>query len=274
MKQSEKLFSDKWICHASNADHGSWAYDVWRSIDSSGVIYLNYLEKWYSSLPPKSDTNEHLRRRLQSHVNSEHLGGANELAWWAYMKQSGFDVLPVDTAASPRPDFHVISPCNFFAEVTTLNLSDEEVVALTRLAGARLSPKATLCRIARTCNEKLRQLKFGSDQGLPSILVIFDYSAFSGLGVGTNFDIEKALVIDQTSAFSDLNELSALVYIERSTRNGNPVFLQSKSIVFHNSQATFPLGLEVFPYLIQHTNELVLEPSPCDGGVIKMSDNV
>ncbi len=264
MRNHEEIFTDSWLKNSQYAGEDSWAFRVWRDRESDGSVYLEYIRNWYQHLPLGSATKEQLRKRLENYKTEDHLGGVNELAWWVYMKQRGFDVVPIDTTDASRPDFHVKSPSEFIVEVTTLNSSRGDNVAFYQLAGAHLDQEATVRRIIAKANEeeKRAQFKYGADKGLASVLVLFDYSAFSGYGTQTEAAIEQTL-LTETDNFSQLpHELSALIYVEKTGQHGKPAFVRSKTVVFHNPSALHPISLDPFSDLIQHTREQVIESEP------------
>lgn len=160
----------------SHKSSHSWVSDVLRS--EYGKNYLETIQTWFNKYPKAS---EHLKNLLESFVTEDHLGGANELFWWELMKKFQWKAHSIPENSERRPDFHITVPLEFFCEVTTLNISNKDRVALRSESGAELNYEATIFRVLRKATEeKKAQIDYSFKQGYPGILVLFDYTTWSG----------------------------------------------------------------------------------------------
>jgi len=80
------IFDDEWRERAqAESDSTSWATDALATLDTVGGTYLFTLRIWFNQFPLTLGQKKQLRSRIESFRNDEHLGGVNELAWWALM---------------------------------------------------------------------------------------------------------------------------------------------------------------------------------------------
>ena len=120
----QQVFGDKWLIKArSKSQDASWVNAVVETLDTSGQIYLCNLRLWFSQFPALAHDKRKLCERLESFQDEQHLGGVNELAWWAFMRREGICAHVVATANKPRPDFQLAPPPDCFVEISTLNVS-------------------------------------------------------------------------------------------------------------------------------------------------------
>jgi hypothetical protein len=252
-KPSERpVFDDQWMIGARDkSPEGSWARDVVEG-KGDGQLYLSTLRSWFEGFP-LTKHRDHLRNRLENFANEEHLGAVNEFAMWRLMKDVGLSAITLPEAA---PDFHVLAPLDFYVEVTTLNLSAR---AKERAAAKRPSRPApahaeALWRVlGKFTDEKRKQLKYASDQRRPAVVAIFDYTEWSGYG--TLFFRELGdFLVGTWAGFRRLPaELSALVYADRSVREGR-IALSPHSSIYYNNFALHPLPASILPSLRQFSH--------------------
>jgi len=254
------LFSDTWLNDATNAPEESWALDVARDLNTNGQRYLDWIKCHYEYFVGIDRSTLHLRKRLESIKTEDHLGGINELVSFSYMRKLGLQVRPLETTNRPRPDFRIVGGDDFFVEVSTLNVSDEDRIALTKLAGASLKQDRTIERVFVKLNKKKEQFEYGENQSKPTALFLFDYSAHSGYGVQTAQAIDIALNREDCAYFSFPRSLSALVFFTKCVIDGRPVIRKSKTAIFHNPLASIELVLDPFHDIGQYEHGAVIEP--------------
>jgi len=260
--QSSTLFDSNWIKQASKIPHDSWASDAAGKLNGTGGIYLNTLRLWFDRFPFRSGKQRKaLKSHLESFKNADHLGGVNELCWWEFQTSFGWDVEPIFTQKQRTPDFQVKSPELFFCEVTTLNVSDKDKTALNQGGGVPLDHSKTIGRILKKITaDKHEQLAYGASIKAPSVLILFDYTTWSGFATQFCREIAK-YIFGQTAGFRSLPvELSVLVYVERKVIDGRIVLSKIRSGVFHNPNATYRLSENVFCMLRQHWRTLTETP--------------
>jgi hypothetical protein len=160
------IFDDNWLTNArAKSSSDSWANEAVEMLDTTGQIYLSTLRLWFDRFP-LSDTKErqHLRVRLESLKNEDHLGGVNELAWWAFMQREGIAGKPLPTSSTPRPDFQLQPPADCFVEVSTLNVSDQDKATFQSGNSVALDEAETIRRIIlKASGKKKRQLFYTSN---------------------------------------------------------------------------------------------------------------
>ncbi|WP_031433722.1 hypothetical protein [Methylomarinum vadi] len=258
-----EVFGEKWIERAKKVtDVDSWAYNVIRSIDTTGGIYLNTLRIWCEQFPTTNKQKKPLKQRIESFSNVDHLGGVNELSWWKFLLSSNLGAEPVPTTTSPRPDFKVLTPTEFFIEVTTLNISDSEKKKLEADGAVPLDHMETLRRILlKSTNDKCEQIAFASVERRPCCLVLFDYTIWSGYGTQL-FMYLASYLLGKQCGFQDLPvELSALIYVERKVMDGRIGLSLDRSAVYYNPNAAHPLAIGTFTALRQFWYQTVeVEP--------------
>jgi hypothetical protein len=259
MTKPSQIFDDKWLERASaNSAATSWAREVIETLDRGGKTYLCTVRSWFDGFPLKPKQKEHLRLRLESLRNDQHLGGVNELAWWAFMLRETIAAAPLPPLKTPRPDFELQPPHNCFVEVSTLNVSQNDQKKIEANASIALDDAVTIRRLVRKLTDKKRnQLKYAADRAESGVLVIFDYTTWSGYG--TQFD--KAIgefLLGQPLGFQYLPpELSALVYVERRVFDGRIGLSCHRSAMFHSPLALYPLPVATFSSLRQFRLQLV-----------------
>lgn len=252
------LFDQTWLDKASSRKRGKqWIDDVIAEISGSGGIYLSTLRLWFSQFPISAKQKRHLKQALESFNNPDHLGAVNELAWWKFTNSFGWSILPIHAGKDKKPDFHVSSPSEFFCEITTLNLSAKEQKLLEAGDGVNLDHGATLRRlIQKVVEEKADQIRYGALNKSPSVLVLFDYTFWSGFG--TQF--YKALadfLLGVGIGFMKLPpELAAIAYVERKVLEGRMAISKERSAVYHNPSALFEVPETTFKMIRQYSLNL------------------
>lgn len=253
-KKQIVLFDDNWLIQASSRKNDDqWVDDVMNQINGSGGIYLNTLRLWFDRFSLPSKQKNHLKQGIESFNNSDHLGGVNELAWWKFINSFGWSASPVRAGKGKRPDFHVIRPCEFFCEVTTLNISEKEKKLLVSGKGVPLNHNVSLERILKKIvEEKSEQIKYGASKSKPSVLILFDYTFWSGLG--TQFYRAFAnFLLGKRAGFKELPaELSLIIYVERSVIDGRIGISKERSAVYHNPNPLFTMSETIFQMMRQY----------------------
>lgn len=264
------VFDKGWRSRAqADAPQSSWANDVLATQDAEGALYLDSLRLWFGRFPLKVKDKRSLKTRLESFDNRDHLGGVNELSWWEFMRKAQLSAEPIPTATSPRPDFKVIAPTEFFIEASTLNVSDTEMKELERGEGIPLDHAETIRRILlKVTNEKERQLSYAASLKRPCGLVLFDYTTWSGFGTQLVRVLANALLGKSLKFLHLPPELSALVYVERKTIDGRIAISRSRSAVYYNPLATYPLPVGTFTVIGQFWGQMMeLEPQSQDNWI-------
>lgn len=273
VSQHEQLFDEAWRARAVAGGLGdSWANDVVASLDSDGGYYLATLAKWFTHFPAPSVTDRSvLRTRLESFTTSDHLGAVNELSWYQFMRQSGFQVDPVSTAKTARPDFRLTGPATVFAEVSTLNASQSERASLRVTGGVDLNHGETVRRLfLKASDEKRAQFEYATTEGMPCLLVLFDYTFWSGLATDFYRFLASAL-LGHEPAFCKLpSALSAVVYVERRVAGGRIVLSRLRSAVYHNPEARHPVSARAFSMLRQFGHDIGERAPDTEGDWIEL----
>lgn len=268
MSQNEQVFDEAWRARAVAGGLGdSWANDVVAALDSDGGQYLATLAKWFTQFPvPSSADRSVLRTRLESFTPSDHLGAVNELSWYQFTRQSGFQVDPISTAATARPDFMLTGPTAVFAEVSTLNVSQSEKTSLRVTGGVDLNHRETVRRLLRKASEEKRaQFEYAATNGMPCLLALFDYTFWSALATDLYRFLAAELLGDEP-AFAELpSALSAIVYVERRIAGGGIVLSRLRSAVYHNPEARYPLAAGAFHMLRQFGRDIGETASDAEG---------
>jgi hypothetical protein len=256
MSSSRKLslFNDDWLNLAFSRQGGTeWVDDVVRQLDNSGGIYLNTLRVWFQRFPLSNKQKKHLKQRIESFNNSDHLGGVNELSWWEFMRSFHWPASPIPAGSGSLPDFHITSPYEFFCEVTTLNKSEYEKRKISEREWLSLDHSHSIGRIlAKVIDEKYEQIRYGHSKNKPSVLILFDYTFWSGFG--TQFYRALAnFLLGNTLDFAGLpSELSAVVYVERKVLDGRIGISKQRSAVYHNPNSRYKLPGTVFTMMRQY----------------------
>lgn len=254
-----QIFSDDWLrsARAKSAD-GSWAAAVIETLETTGQIYLSTLRLWFERFPLTGNPKQQLRTRLESLLDDEHLGGVNELAWWAFLIREGFAATPLPPADAPRPDFQLHSPAECFVEVSTLNVAARDKKRFEAQEAVSLDHTETIRRvIGKLTEEKQRQLKYAADRKKSGVLALFDYTTWSGFGTSFSRTLGDFLLGRQFGFRSFPAELSAIVYLERKVLDGRIGLSRHRSAVYYNPLALHPLSPGVFPSLNQSWSQLV-----------------
>ncbi len=238
------MFDQNWMKKANSIKENSWAYEVMQNIKASGGIYLETLRIWFDNFSLEDKQKKPLKRHIESFSNEEHLGAVNELAWWSFLKKYSFDAEPVPSENSSRPDFRVLSPQKFFIEVTTLNLSEQELINKDNLIELNQAENISriINKIFNRSKKKYKQILFAYGQNQPCCLVLFDYASWSGFGT----QLYHCLANDLLDIYESHREISAIIYIERYVKNGNIKLNCKYSSIYYNPYAYFPLEKNIF----------------------------
>ena len=93
---STMLFDNHWFDSASKKSHSNqWVDDVMHQINGAGGIYLNTLRLWFERFPVSKKQKKHLKNRIESFNNADHLGGVNEIVWWEFANSFGWTAKPI-----------------------------------------------------------------------------------------------------------------------------------------------------------------------------------
>lgn len=268
MANRRQIFDDRWIRHAHASGGGtSWVSDVLATLDTTGGIYLRTIRTWFHQFPLTLKQKQQLRSRLESFKNDEHLGGVNELAWWAFMRREGLTAKPLPASSIPRPDFYLEPPADCFVEVSTLNVSDKDKAKFELKASVALGHAETIRRIVgKLTVEKQRQLTYAANLTKPCVLVLFDYTTWSAFATEIFRTLGEFLLGRQCGFRTFPPELSAIVYVERKVLpNGCIALNRHRSAAYYNPLTLHPLPLSTFPFLTQFWSQLVsTEPKVID----------
>ena len=253
------VFGDDWLKRARAATTGdSWIAHVIETFDTTGQIYLSTLRLWFTRFPLKPKQKHGLRSRLESFKNDDHLGGVNELAWWAFMLREGLIVTPLPTTTSPRPDFELQQPTECFVEVSTLNVSEKDKKNFETEEDSGVLDHADTIRrvIGKLTAEKQQQMKYAADHQRPGVLVIFDYTTWSGFGTLFFRTLGEFLLGKQFGFKTFPPEVSAIVYLERKVLEGRIALSRHHSAIYYNPLALYSLAPGTFPSLNQFWSQL------------------
>ena len=251
------IFDETWRADVLQQCENSWALDAVDNNTGEGQEYLMLISNWYGMYMEASDADGHLLRRLRSHKNTIHVEGVHELTWHAYLNMHGMEVTPIPTRRNEKTaDFHVNGSSSYVMEITSLNSSETK----DEQSCKTLDSEKTLKRTLRKLNYKAQQLNTAVKDGVAGVVVIFDYSEFSGLGVNNCSFIEQYLNCTDNAHYSWSRNISALVFIHRDVLDGRPSIRRNRSAVFHNPIAYYPVNESVFTDLVQHRNGVVEEP--------------
>ncbi len=229
-----ELFDKDWKAKTRQLSQ-SWIHELFQSTEKEREIYFSQLRRWFANVQMTNKPKRKLRQRLQSHLNSEHLGAVNELTWLAFLKKLDFDVDTISETSSSRPDYVIHSPVEFYAEVTTLNVSDKNKSSIENEDVIELDHAETTRRLlGKVTDEKLEQLKYAFINNKPCVLVIYDYGWWSGFGTYYHLALKDHL-FGERGYFEKLpNELSAIVYMMREVSDGAITVMLDKSAVYHH----------------------------------------
>lgn len=263
-----QIFGERWIrCAHASGGRTSWVSDVLATPDTTGGVYLRTIRTWFHQFPLTLKQKQQLRSRLESFKNDEHLGGVNELAWWAFMRREGLTAKPLPASSTPRPDFYLEPPAGCFVEVSTLNMSDIDKAKFQRKASVALDHAETIRRIVgKLTAEKQRQLTYAANLEKPCVLVLFDYTTWSAFATEIFRTLGEFLLGRQYGFRTLPPELSAIVYVERKVLpNGCIAINRHWSAAYYNPLTLHPLPLCTFPFLTQFRCQLISnEPKMTD----------
>lgn len=264
MPTQQDLYDKNWRDNINTKDlSSSWVGDVLEKIAEDGGVYLSTIREWFTKFPfASADQSKHMRKRLESLNTADHLGAVNELFWYnlATFLEWQLKALAVESTA---PDFEVSSPACFYCEVTTLNVSQSDRQRFENGLTAALNHGREAARILRKAtDEKIEQLRYGYNNRKPSVLVVFDYSTFSGLGTQRPRYLADALLHSSSGLQGMPKELSALLYLERYILKGRFRLRMSQSAAYHNPLADFSVEKEVFSWVTQFVLSEYKEMSP------------
>lgn len=258
------MFDEEWHVRATRSPlDDSWVGELVDSMNAGGKRYLATLDLWFGRFPfPSSKDRLALKTRLESFITSEHLGAVNELSWYEFMRQAGFHATPISPTATPRPDFRITAPIDVFVEVSTLNVSEAQKNALNATGGVDLDHNETLRRLLRKASdEKSAQIQFSASQALPCLLVLFDYTLWSGLSTDFYRFLATAL-LSRDSAFARLpSALSGIVYVKRQVFRGHIRLSSRWSAIYYNPMARYPVTPRTFDMMWQFGRD-ILERKP------------
>lgn len=253
-----QIFDVEWLVKArSKSNNASWANAVVETLDTSGQIYLSTLHLWFNEFPAAPNDKQRLRERLECFQDEQHLGGVNELTWWAFMQREGIGATVVPTAKTPRPDFQLAPPADCFVEVSTLNVSEKDRSKLKEGKSIALDHAETIRRVVgKLTEEKRNQLIYATRQKKPAVLVLFDYTETSAFGTNC-FNTLGEFLLGAEFGFKNLpTELSAIVYLERKVLDGHIALSRDRSAVYFNPLAVQALSLGSFPSFKQFWSQL------------------
>lgn len=243
-------------------DTTSWVHGVIEALDTTGDTYLSTLRLWLNKFPVNPKQKHALTMRLESKKNEDHLGAVNELAWWMFLQTEQFQVNPIPPANSSTPDFCIKAPSEFFAEVTTLNVSNQDKANWNACDSVKLDHTETLRRtLGKFTKEKQQQLLYAADRKTPSVLVLFDYTTWSGFGTEFHRFLGDFLLGEQRGFQGLPTELSALVYVERKYINDRIGISRLRSATYYNPNATYALPVGTFTQLNQFWSQMTTAES-------------
>ncbi len=264
MLRQPPIFGDDWLKRARAATTGdSWIAHVIETFDTTGQIYLSTLRLWFTGFPLKPKQKHGLRSRLESFKNDDHLGGVNELAWWAFMLREGLIVTPLPPTTSPCPDFELQQPAECFVEVSTLNVSEKDKKNFETEENSGVLDYAETIRrlIGKLTAEKHQQMTYAADRQRPGVLVIFDYTTWSGFAALFFRTLGEFLLGKQFGFKTFPPEVSAIVYLERKVLDGRIALSRHRSAIYYNPLALHSLAPGTFPSLNQFWSQLVFAES-------------
>jgi hypothetical protein len=256
------LFDDNW-CTLARSNGVS-------QLDDAGRIYDDTFRIWFQVFPVSNKQKRHLKQQLESFNIEDHLGGANELIWWNFMRLSHWCAIPIHASRGGRPDFEVTSPYEFFCEVTTLNLSDYEKTKFAARNSLPLDHDRMIERIITKIGDdaKSKQIRYGFSQEKPSVLVLFDCTIWGGLPTQF-YDVLAEFLLGSTSGATHLPvELSAIVYVQYTVLPEGQIGISKlRSAVYHNPNCEYKLPVSVFSMMNQYLpHNKKLQPPPAENG--------
>jgi len=259
MAAKNTIFDENWKNLARVCDDKlSWVNDVMATFETTGGVYLASLRMWFNYFPLKAKQKNKLATDIESLKTEDHLGAVNELAWWAFLQREKFQTKPIPTTSSPTPDFCVSAPSEFYIEVSTLNVSQQDLFKLQTGNSVHLNHGEMLRRVlGKLTAEKQKQLSYASARKKPGVLVLFDYTTWSGYGAQF-YRFLANFLLGRQNGFQYLPlELSALIYIERKVLDGRIAINRHRSATYYNPHPKYPLSMGSFESLNQFCSQMV-----------------
>jgi hypothetical protein len=259
--QQLTVFNQSWLDRAQAWESDdSWADAAMETMATGGRIYLALLRVWFGRYPLSNKQKRHLKVQLESFVNEDHLGAVNELVWWEFMQKIGIKTTPIPTSGTPQPDFMSEIQGVFFVEISTLNPSESDKKKFETGQGVELDHQVTLRRFLRKIMEEKRgQMSYAAKQGSPFVLVLFDYTTWSGFGTQFFRFLKEGLGSEELPV-----ELSALIYVDRMVEKGRIGINRDRSAVYYNLNAKYPLFVRAFTILDHFRCQMVNESNSSD----------
>jgi len=264
MVTKNTIFDKNWIMSARSCDNElSWAKDVMTDIETTGGLYLSILRVWFNAFPLQAKQKRKLKSDIENFKTEEHLGAVNELALWSFLQREKFQIKPIPVAKGSTPDFYVSAPFEFYLEVSTLNISQQDKKKIKKGSSIQLNHDEMLRRVlGKLTNEKQKQLAYASGRKKAGVLVLFDYTPWSGFGTEFYRYLASFLFGGQCGFLSFPSELSALVYIERQFLDCRFAISKIRSAAYYNPYAKYPLTMGSFAAINQFWSQMVhAEPS-------------
>jgi hypothetical protein len=259
MVTKNAIFDETWVTRARSCDDkSSWVKDVMTDFETTGGLYLSILRVWFNDFSLQAKQKHKLKADIESFKTEDHLGAVNELAWWSFLQREKFQAEPIPTTKVSTPDFNVSAPFEFYIEVSTLNVSQQDQDKIQKNSSIHLNHAEMLRRVlGKLTNEKQKQLAYASDRKKPGVLVLFDYTAWSGFGIEFYRYIAKYLLGGQCGFQKLPPELSALIYIERQFLDCRFAISRLRSAAYYNPYAKYPLTMGSFASINQFWSQLV-----------------
>jgi len=227
------LFDDNWI-ESRKQNEVSWKSEVLKDITGNGTIYLNCIAKWFSEFPGSKKEKNHLKSSLKSPKNTDHLGAVNELSWWKFWTSRCFELNPIPTGNGATPDFilNLNEEESVIFEVTTLNPSQNE-----SCQDLTFSQQNSTRRIIEKAKNKIEQFQYGIRKNIPVVLILFNYDEWRGYGARFNRPPHAELTEIPI-------EISGIIYLERSVRDGIPYFKKGSIFFAENPRSCLSLPVK------------------------------
>ena len=259
MGTKNTIFDENWIVKARSCDdESSWVKNVMTDIKTTGGLYLSILKAWFNAFPLQAKQKRKLKSDIENFKTEEHLGAVNELVLFSFLKREKFQINPIPVAKGSTPDFSVSAPFEFYLEVTTLNVSQQDKKKIEKNSSIQLNHDETLRRVlGKLTDEKQKQLAYASDNKKPGVLVLFDYTTWSGFSTEFYRYLARFLFGGKCGFLSLPPELSALVYIERRFFDSRFAISRSRSAAYYNPYAKYPLTMGSFTTINQFWAQMV-----------------
>jgi hypothetical protein len=137
--------------------------------------------------------------------------------------------------------------------------------------GIDLDHRETLRRLVlKASDEKHAQFEYVATEGLPCLLVLFDYTFWSGLAADFYRSLATELLGDER-AFAQLPvALSGIVYVERRVSGGRIVLSRLRSAVYYNPGARYPIAAGAFDMLRQFGHDIGETTPKAEGDWIEL----